>query len=558
MALALAIGAVQLSAQDPSAQSWPPDDDYNSGTNGQPVPIPQYTPSQQYGASQPQYPQDYPQQQQAYGDAPNQQGYGPTQQPLSPNDLTQLVAPIALYPDALVAQILTAATYPAEVSAADQWRRSMGNAPAEQIAAGADAQTTWDPSIKALTAFPQVLDNLASNLQWTTALGNAYYNQPQDVMQTIQVMRERAQQAGNLQSTPQQQVTENGGYIDIAPANPQVVYVPTYNPWVVYGAPVVAYPGYSFIGGVGSFFAGPVQFGLGFAMGAFMHASWGFFGWGLDWFSHCAIYHHNDYWTHSSSVRDWGFPRGGPRGYPGNPQSIHGGDRYGSHNNGGYNRAGSQPGNGFTHGPARPVGSPMQPVQRLGDARTQAGLNRGNEPYGRPAPPTQQAFNRPQQAFNRPQEAFNNRQEQFQRPSYGSSSYGQAHNNYISRPGMYTSPSPIRTPQNTYSGRTFNGYGATQSWGSQPRGSSGFNNYGGSALRTYSYNGGGRSPFGGSSGGGWKAPKETHSFGGGSFGGGGRSFGGGGGHSFGGGGGHSFSGGGHSGGGHSGGGGHHR
>ena len=113
----------------------------------------------------------------------------------------------------------------------------MGNAPAEQIAAGADAQATWDPSVKALTAFPQVLDNLAGNLQWTTTLGNAYYNQPQDVLQTIQVMRERAQQAGNLQSTPQEQITDNSGSIDIAPANPQVVYVPTYNPWAVYGRP---------------------------------------------------------------------------------------------------------------------------------------------------------------------------------------------------------------------------------------------------------------------------------------------------------------------------------
>ena len=333
MALALTIGAVQLSAQD---QPWPPDDD-NGSNNGQPVPIPQYTPNQQYGSSQPQYPQDYPQQQQAYGNAPYQeQGYGPTQQPLSPNDLTQLVAPIALYPDALVAQILTAATYPAQVSAADRWRRSMGNAPADQIAAGADAQAAWDPSVKALTAFTQVLDTLAGNLQWTTSLGNAYYNQPQDVLQTIQVMRQRAQEAGNLQNTPQQQIANNGGYIDIAPANPQVVYVPTYNPWAVYGAPISPYPGFCYFGGLGSFFgASPVQFGLSFAIGAFMHATWGFFGWGLDWRGHSAMFNHNDYWTRSNSVRDWGFPRGGPRAYPGNPQWIHGGDRYGSSRNGG-------------------------------------------------------------------------------------------------------------------------------------------------------------------------------------------------------------------------------
>src|ERR1700738_452591 len=118
----------------------------------------------------------------------------------------------------------------------------MGNAPPEQIAAGASEQGGWDPSVKALTAFPQVLGILAGNLQWTTGLGNAYYNQPQDVLQTVQVLRGRAEQAGNLQSTPQEQVVDNPGYISVAPANPEVVYVPEYNPWVVYGAPVAPYP----------------------------------------------------------------------------------------------------------------------------------------------------------------------------------------------------------------------------------------------------------------------------------------------------------------------------
>ena len=127
----------------------------------------------------------------------------------------------------------------------------MGNAAPEQIAAGADAQSSWDPSVKALTAFPQVLTMLDRNLQWTTNLGNAYYNQPQDVLQTIQVMRERAEEAGNLQSTPQEEVSDNQGAIDIAPTNPQVVYVPTYNPWGVYGQPVSPYPGFSFLSTVG-------------------------------------------------------------------------------------------------------------------------------------------------------------------------------------------------------------------------------------------------------------------------------------------------------------------
>src|SRR5450432_4083086 len=100
-------------------------------------------------------------------------------------DLQQLVAPIALYPDALVAQILAAATYPAQVADADHWRHAQGYASSDQIAAGADAQP-WDPSVKALTAFPQVLAQMSRNLQWTSDLGNAYYNQPQDVMEAVQ------------------------------------------------------------------------------------------------------------------------------------------------------------------------------------------------------------------------------------------------------------------------------------------------------------------------------------------------------------------------------------
>ena len=127
----------------------------------------------------------------------------PQGQPLSAEQLDQLVAPIALYPDALVAQILAAATYPTQVVEADRWRQAQGNAPAEQIAAGAENQN-WDPSVKALTAFPTVLAQMDRNIQWTTDLGNAYYNQPQDVMDSVQAMRQKAEAAGQLRSTPQQ------------------------------------------------------------------------------------------------------------------------------------------------------------------------------------------------------------------------------------------------------------------------------------------------------------------------------------------------------------------
>src|SRR5580704_6722061 len=193
-----------LRAQQP--QQWPQDDTYDD-TQPASQQQPQYGQSQGYpqqGNDFPQqgYPQSNPQgyDQQPYGQQPqySQQPQSSQMQGLNAEQLEQLVAPIALYPDALLAQILAASTYPAQISTADQWLRSMGNAPPEQIAAAASAQTSWDPSVKALTAYPQVLDMLNQNLQWTTALGNAYYNQPQDLLQVVQVMRQRAQSSGNL------------------------------------------------------------------------------------------------------------------------------------------------------------------------------------------------------------------------------------------------------------------------------------------------------------------------------------------------------------------------
>ena len=171
---------------------------------------------------------------------------------------------------------------------------------------------SWDPSVKALTAFPQVLDQMAQNLAWTTDLGNAYYNQPQDVMQTIQVMRARAQEAGNLQTTPQQEVIEDQGNIQIAPPTPQVVYVPQYDPWAVYGAPVAPYPGFHFFGAIGAGIDATLSWGPAIALDAVAYPfSW--LGWGLDWFAH-AIFFGGDVWcTHSGSVRDWGYAHGGGR-----------------------------------------------------------------------------------------------------------------------------------------------------------------------------------------------------------------------------------------------------
>ncbi len=291
----------------------------------------QYAPEQQSGNNnnsddeQPGYQASQSDGQQAYPQQPSR-GPGPIdtepsngQAPLSAQDLEQLVAPIALYPDALVAQVLTASTYPQQVADADHWRRAQGYAPAEEIVAGADAQP-WDPSVKALTAFPQVLDQMDQNLNWTTELGNAYYNQPQDVLRAVQVMRQRAQAAGNLRSTPQESVSYDQGNIVLAPVNPQLVYVPAYNPWAVYGEPVAPYPGFSVLGAIGSVLGsafGPsgIQFGLGIAMTAFAHTPWGWLGWGLNWLAQAVLFNHSNYYSHSTTVADWGLPHGGPRAF---------------------------------------------------------------------------------------------------------------------------------------------------------------------------------------------------------------------------------------------------
>ena len=236
-------------------------------------------------------------------------------QALGAEQLEQLVAPIALYPDALVAQILTASTYPEQVKFANEWRQSQRNASPGDIAAGADAQA-WDPSLKALTAFPQVLEQMARNLQWTGDLGNAYYNQPQDVLGAVQVMRQRARTAGNLESTPQETVNYDQGNIELEPPNPDVVYVPSYDPWSVYGRSVSPYPGFSLVGELGQFFgSSPVSYGLGMVMTAFGQTPWGWLGWGLNWLSQSVLFGNHEYYSHSNTVADWGLPHGGPRGF---------------------------------------------------------------------------------------------------------------------------------------------------------------------------------------------------------------------------------------------------
>ncbi len=263
-----------------------------------------------------------------------------SQQPMSADQLDQLVAPIALYPDALVAQVLAAATYPTQVVEADRWLRAEGNAPPQQIAADAENQN-WDPSVKALTAFPAVLAQMDRNIQWTTDLGNAYYNQPQDVMDSIQALRQNAEAGGQLQSTPQQVVSNDSGAITIVPANPTVVYVPTYDPWTVYGAPIAVYPGYYYAPAYGSFWGGlAVGFGVATAVGFFSHWGWGWGHWGMGWQNHAIFYNRTNYFTHSTTVINRGFNR------PGGPSRNYAArGAYSSH--GGFNRPGGTPNAGY-------------------------------------------------------------------------------------------------------------------------------------------------------------------------------------------------------------------
>ena len=161
----------------------------------------------------------------------------------TPEQLHRLVAPIALYPDSLVAQVLAASTFPDEVVEADRWVQAHPDLKGDALGQAVDQQP-WDPSVKALAAFPSVLGNMDKNLSWTSSLGDAYYNQQQDVMDAVQFMRQKAEQAGNLKNTPQQTVTTQDSTVEIQPADPNVVYVPAYDPWLVYGYPVVAWPGW--------------------------------------------------------------------------------------------------------------------------------------------------------------------------------------------------------------------------------------------------------------------------------------------------------------------------
>jgi hypothetical protein len=213
----------------------------------------------------------------------SQTGQAAASAKLPPEQLDSLVAPIALYPDPMLAQTLAASTYPLEIIQLQQWLEK-NKGLKDQALADAVKKQDWDPSIQAMAALPDVVKQLAENIKWTAELGNAFLAQQSDVMDAVQRMRKKAKDAGNLKTTEQQKVetkvVESKTVIVVEQANPQVVYVPSYNPVVVYGPPVYPYPPIVYPP-VGYYAAGmAISFGIGVAMGAMWGGGW---GWGCGW-----------------------------------------------------------------------------------------------------------------------------------------------------------------------------------------------------------------------------------------------------------------------------------
>ncbi|MGA2687087.1 MAG: DUF3300 domain-containing protein [Candidatus Korobacteraceae bacterium] len=273
--------------------------------------------------------------------------------PMTAAELRGLVAPIALYPDALVAQILSAATFPDQVAVADNWLQQNKSLTGSALMNAVNGQS-WDPSVKALTQFPSVLDQMAQSLAWTSQLGEAYHNQQADVMAAVQTLRAQAKAAGNLKSGSQITVVQQAPQtIVIQPTNPQIVYVPAYNPAVVYGVPY-ATPGYS----TGALVAtGLLSFGAGIAVGAMMSGGccgWGWSSWNCDWHGGGVYYHggayygnaawHGGYYGNYNNAYHNNYNNGYHNNYNNgyNSSGYHGND----YNNSGYNHTGS---NSYNH-----------------------------------------------------------------------------------------------------------------------------------------------------------------------------------------------------------------
>ncbi len=322
---------------------------------------------------------------------------------IPPEQLDSLVAPIALYPDPLLAQVLAASTYPLEIIQLQQWLAKNPGLK-DKALADAVAKQSWDPSVQALAALPDVVKRLADDIQWTTDLGNAFLAQQSDVMDAVQRMRQKAQDKGNLKSNEQQKVEtrviESKPVIVIEQANPQVVYVPTYDPVWMYGPPVYPYPpiyyppAWYYPAGMA------ISFGVGVAMGAFWAGGW---GWGCGWGGSDITINRNNNFNRNASVgggRASTLPaRGG-----GNRGGVGGvGGAGGVGGIGGGNRASTLPAGGgdrWQHNPQHRGGAPYRDratadrfggttrgdslANRQAGARQQIGRQGGNLASSRP------------------------------------------------------------------------------------------------------------------------------------------------------------------------------
>jgi len=242
---------------------------------------------------------------------------------ISAEQLDSLVAPIALYPDPMLTQTLVASTYPLEIIQLQQWLGKNKDLKDKALTDAVKKQN-WDPSIQAMAALPDVVKQMAENIQWTTDLGNAFLAQQGDVMDAVQRMRKKAKDAGNLKSTEQQKietkVVENKQVIIVEQASPQVVYVPSYNPTVVYGPPVYPYPPIAYPP-PGYYAAGmAISFGVGMAMGAAWGGGW---GWNAGWGHNDVDINVNNNFNRNTNISNSGnraAARGGNTTWQHNPQ----------------------------------------------------------------------------------------------------------------------------------------------------------------------------------------------------------------------------------------------
>jgi hypothetical protein len=411
-------------------------------------------------------------------------------QTFAPQQLDNLVAPIALYPDPLLGQVLAASTYPVELVEAQQWLQANSNLHGQQLVDAAKQQN-WDASVQALVAMPDVLAKLTQDIHWTTDLGNAFLAQPSDVMAAVQRLRARAEANGKLQSNQQETVTtetQNGQQaVEIQPADPQVLYVPNYDPAYVWGPPVwgayppLYYPYY----GIGWY----PGINIGLCFGGWWGWGWGGWGWGWgpNWFG-------GGLFINAGFFNRWGYGFGG----------VYGG-RFGA----GYRGTAA-----WAHDPAH----------RMGAGYSTAGLNAR---YGAAS--------------------------QAARVSAGRSgsyhSFGAAGSSVRGSAGSsFRASNSVAGGSRSYSSGAGRSYGAAGAGGYQHF-QSGRQAYQAPAQRSYStggqrsYSTGGGQHYGAPSAGHYSAPHYSAPSGG------GHSVGGGGGHSSGGGGGHSGGGGGHGGGG---------